>query len=145
VRQQAVVARWFWGPVPTEEAVYPRATADAGGRPLDGTQRYRIHFPAGGLPPVDGFWSFTVYGPDMFLVPNDAHRYSVSGDTPGLVTNPDGSLDVHLQSTPPADAAARANWLPTPAGRFNVIMRLYLPRRPILHGTWDYPPITRLT
>jgi hypothetical protein len=141
LEERAVVARWFWGPVPAEEAVYPRAVGDADGRSLDGAHRYRVRFPAGGLPPVDGFWSLTVYGPDMFLVANDAGRYSISGDTPGLVTSADGSVDVHLGATPPPEGPA--NWLPTPTGPFNVIMRLYLPRRPILDGTYDYPPLTR--
>jgi hypothetical protein len=142
LRERAIVARYFWGPVPAEEAVYPRAVSADDGQPLDGAKRYRIRFAAGRQPPVDGFWSLTAYGPDMFLVPNPAGRYSVSGDTPGLVTNADGSLDVLLQHDPPA--GREANWLPVPAGPFNVIMRLYLPRAPITDGTYEYPEITVL-
>ena len=82
----------------------------------------------------------TVYGPDMFLVPNPANRYSISGDTPGLVRNTDGSLDLFLQQQPPP--AGPANWLPVPAGPFNLVMRCYLPRAPILDGSYAYPPIT---
>ncbi|HEY8527266.1 MAG TPA: DUF1214 domain-containing protein [Acidimicrobiales bacterium] len=140
LKERAIVARYFWGPVPAEEAVYPRAVADADGRPLDGARRYRIRFPAGGLPPVEAFWSLTVYGPDMFLVPNPAGRYSLSGDTPGLVTNADGSLDVLLQREPPA--GREANWLPVPDGPFNLIMRLYLPGEAVVDGTYEYPPVT---
>jgi hypothetical protein len=142
LKERAIVARYFWGPVPAEEAVYPRATGDRDGHPLDGRdgQRYRIHFAPGGLPPVEAFWSLTVYGQDMFLVPNEAGRYSLSGDTPGLVRNDDGSLDVYLQHDPPP--TNEANWLPVPAGPFTVIMRLYLPGEPVLDGTYDYPPIT---
>jgi hypothetical protein len=137
---RAVIARYFWGPVPAEEAVYPSAGVDGDGQPLDGTRRYRIHFPDGELPPVDAFWSLTVYGPDMFLWQNPANRYGLSGDTPGLVTNPDGSLDIHLQHDAPT--GQEANWLPVPEGRFTVIMRLYLPQAAILDGTYNYPPIT---
>ncbi len=137
---RAVVAKYYWGPVPAKEAVYPRAlTADDGGA-LDGAKQYRIHFPAGKTPPVDAFWSVTVYGPDMFLVPNAANRYSLSGDTPGLVRNDDGSLDVFLQQQPPPTGTG--NWLPIPAGPFNLVMRCYLPRPPILDGSYAYPPIT---
>jgi hypothetical protein len=144
LKERAIVARYFWGPVPAEEAVYPRATGDADGRPLDGGdgRRYRIHFPPGGLPPVEAFWSLTVYGPDMFLVPNPSGRYSLSGDTPGLATNGDGSLDVYLQAEPPP--GHEANWLPVPAGPFNLIMRLYLPGEPILDGSYEYPPTTAI-
>jgi hypothetical protein len=140
LQERAVVARYFWAPVPAEEAVYPQATEASDGHPLDGAKRYLVHFPAGGLPPVDAFWSLTVYGPDMFLVPNRAGRYSLSGDTPGLSPNADGSLDVLLQHEPPE--GREANWLPVPDGPFNLTMRLYLPRSPILDGTYDYPPIS---
>lgn len=90
-------------------------------------------------PPVDAFWSLTVYGPDMFLVPNAAGRYVVGGDTPGLVTGADGCIDVLLQRDAPP--VPQVNWLPVPAGALNLIMRLYLPRAPILDGTYQYPPI----
>jgi hypothetical protein len=144
LRERAIVARYFWGPVPAEEAVYPRAVEASDGRPLDGGggKRYRIHFPPGGLPPVEAFWSLTVYGADMFLVPNPAGRFSLSGDTPGLEPNDDGGLDVYLQADPPR--GREGNWLPIPDGPFNVIMRLYLPGEPILDGTYDYPPITAI-
>jgi hypothetical protein len=138
--QRATVARYFWGPVPAAEAVYPRATSGSDGRPLDGSKRYVIHFPKGGLPPVDAFWSFTVYGSDMFLVRNRENRYSLSGQSPGLTTNADGSLDVYLQRDAPP--GREANWLPVPAAGFNVIMRLYLPGRAVLDDSYRYPALT---
>ncbi len=137
---RAVVAKYYWGPVPAKEAVYPRALTADDGLALDGAKQYRIHFAVGKTPPVDAFWSVTVYGPDMFLVPNAANRFSISGDTPGLVRNADGSLDLFLQQQPPP--AGAANWLPVPAGPFNLVMRCYLPRAPILDGSYAYPPIT---
>jgi hypothetical protein len=137
---RAVVAKYYWGPVPAKEAVYPRAATADDGLALDGSKQYRIHFAAGKTPPVNAFWSVTVYGPDMFLVPNAVNRYSISGDTPGLVRNADRSLDLFLQQQAPA--AGTANWLPVPAGPFNLVMRCYLPRAPILDGSYSYPPIT---
>ena len=101
--QRAIIAKTFWGPVPAAEAVYPHARVASDGKPLDGSKHYRIHFPVGGLPPVNAFWSLTVYGPDHFLVPNSADRYSISGDSPGLVFGADGSLDIYLQRTAPAE------------------------------------------
>ncbi|QYC40228.1 hypothetical protein Nocox_13050 [Nonomuraea coxensis DSM 45129] len=142
LRERAMVARYFWGPVPAEEAIYPRTSTSADGLPLDGSKRYRVRFPKDGLPPVDAFWSLTAYGPDMFLVPNRFGRYSISGDDPGLVTGADGSLDLHLSHEPPA--GFEANWLPVPPGRFNLILRLYLPRRPVLDGAYAYPPVAVL-
>jgi hypothetical protein len=137
---RAVIARYFWGPVPAEEAVYPRLAVADDGRSLDGSRRYRLRFEADDLPPVDAFWSVTAYGEDMFLVPNDQNRYSLSGDTPGLETGADGSVELHIQHEPPP--GGEANWLPVPAGPFTLIMRLYLPQEPILDGSWSIPPVT---
>lgn len=139
LRQQAVIARYFWGPVPAEEAVYPRAVTASDGKPLDGSKRYRIHLAGDDLPPVDGFWSFTVYGRDLYFYPNEIDRYSLSGETPGLVRSADGSVDIELSHTRPGDADV--NWLPVPDGPFTLVMRLYLPQKPILEGTWSCPPI----
>jgi hypothetical protein len=139
LRQRAVIARSFWGPVPAEEAVYLRAVEATNGKPLSGDMQYRIRLDGDDLPPVDGFWSFTVYGQDLYFVANEIDRYSLSGETPGLVTAKDGSIDIVLAHQRPRQP--RANWLPTPAGPFTLIMRLYLPQQPILNGTWDYPLI----
>ncbi|MGN6692801.1 MAG: DUF1254 domain-containing protein [Aquihabitans sp.] len=139
LRDQAVIARYFWGPVPAEEAVYPRAVRASDGKPLDGSKRYRIRFAGDDLPPVDAFWSLTVYGEDLYFVPNEIDRYSISGDTPDLVTAPDGSIEVLLSTDRPD--GGDVNWLPTPDGPFTLVMRLYLPQQPILDGEWDYPTI----
>lgn len=139
LRDQAVIARSFWGPVPAEEAVYPRAVEASDGKPLDGSKRYRIRFAGDDLPPVDAFWSLTVYGEDLFFVPNEIDRYSLSGETPGLVRSADGSIEAVLARERPTEPGV--NWLPVPATPFTLIMRLYLPQQAILDGTWDYPPI----
>lgn len=141
--EQAFVARSFWGPVPAEEAVYPRCVSADDGEPLDGSKRYRIELAADDLPPVDAFWSYTVYGEDLYFVANPIDRFSISGETPGLVVADDGSITIALQAADPGDATV--NWLPTPEGPFTLVMRCYLPQQPILDGTYRYPPVQLAT
>ena len=126
-----------------EDAIYPSARLDAGGKPLDGSHRYRIHFKPAQRPPVNAFWSLTVYGEDDFVIDNPLQRYAL-GDRDPLVTNPDGSLDILLQADAPAEAM-RANWLPIKAGNpFLVNARLYWPQAALLKGRWNMPGIERL-
>jgi hypothetical protein len=138
---RAAVAQTGWGANGPEEALYPQAATDVDGKPLTGASRYVIHFAPGQLPPVRdlGFWSLTVYTPDRFLVTNPIDRYSVGGDTPGLVTNGDGSLDVYLQHDAPT--GHEANWLPTPDGAFTMSLRMYLPLPSAIDGSYTYPTV----
>ncbi|QFU74377.1 DUF1254 domain-containing protein [Halioglobus maricola] len=129
------------GALPPEEAIYPNAISDAQGQPLSGEHRYRIHFPPGQTPPVDAFWSLTMYDANGFLVENPIDRYTL-GDRDTLVFNEDGSLDVLIQHDAPL--GSQDNWLPAPAGEFAVTMRLYLPRDTVLDGSWRVPGIERL-
>ena len=99
-----------------QEALYPVASVDSSGNQLTGTNAYDIHFAPGQLPPVGAFWSVTLYNQAGSLVANPLNKYSVGSLTPGLVTNPDGSLDIRIQNTEPASGPA--NWLPAPAGPF---------------------------
>lgn len=138
---RAAVARNGWGANVPAEAVYPAADADATGAPLDGRNLYRIHFAAGALPPVQAFWSLTLYGSDHFFVDNPLHRFAL-GDRSDLVYGADGSLDVYVGGAPPAGFAA--NWLPAPADAFSLILRLYLPDARVLDGSWAPPPIERV-
>jgi hypothetical protein len=138
---RAVVANYLWGANVPEEAVYLRAAVSADGQPLDGSKSWVVHFAANELPPVSAFWSVTLYGPDMFFVANPSNVYSVSGDTPGLQANADGSLDVLVQATQPANASLQANWLPAPSGKFYLMLRMYMPGAAVLSGTWPYPAV----
>jgi hypothetical protein len=145
---RAVVARVGWGANVPEEAVYTVGRMDAEGAPLDGSEgrTYRVTFPDGGLPPVDAFWSLSVYGADMFFAEHPSGRYSIGDRTPGLVSADDGSLEIilsHDQPTPPAGGEP-PNWLPVPDGPFVLMLRLYLPGQEILDGDYDYPPIEPL-
>lgn len=141
--QRALVARVGWGANVPEEAVYSITRVDAAGDPLDGSRAYRLRFPPGELPPVDAFWSLTVYGEDLFFAPTPTDRYAIGDRTPGLTREPDGSLELVLSPDEPAAAAdgRPANWLPVPDGRFVLMLRLYLPRPEILDGSYRFPAV----
>jgi hypothetical protein len=125
------------------EAAYAMVYEDAGGRPLDGDHRYELRFPV--APPCRAFWSVTMYDtPDFFLVENPIGRYSIGDRTPGLQLAGDGSLTIVMQRDEPAEADRRANWLPTPAGTFRPILRMYEPDDAVFDGGYELPPITRV-
>lgn len=124
------------------EAAYALAWDDGDGHPLEGAQSYTLRFEK--PPPVDAFWSVTMYGlPDRQLVANPIERCSIGDRTPGLSYDDDGSLTLLLQPQRPADDKTAANWLPTPEGRFRPILRMYTPHAAILDGTYELPPIRR--
>lgn len=124
-----------------QDAIYPIALTDGDGEPLDGTNDYVLHFDASEIPPVDAFWSVTVYDNDGYQVANSLDRFALSSWMP-LQKGPDGSLELYFQSASPG-AEKEANWLPIPEGPFNVTMRLYAPRSDVLLGKWAPPPIAR--
>jgi hypothetical protein len=127
-----------------EEALYPVAKVDADGLPLGGEHAYRLTFAAGAFPPVDAFWSITMYSRQARpLVPNPIDRYAIGDRTAGLEPEADGSLAIRIQHSEPP-SRARANWLPAPRGPFHLIMRLYVPRASALDGTWVPPPVERV-
>jgi hypothetical protein len=136
---RALTAYKGLGALAPEEAVYAMGDFDADHQPLDGRHRYVLRFEPGDLPPVDGFWSVTLYDADRFLYPDPLGRHSIGDRTPDLGRDPDGGLSLVVGHEPPADGA---NWLPAPAGGFYVIMRLYLPRSEL--RTWVMPPLQRL-
>ena len=129
-----------------EDAVYPISMKDADGNAYDGSKyNYVMHFEKGGLPPVDGFWSLTMYDKDLFFVPNAIDRYNVSQDDT-LVTSPDGSVDLYIQADSPGEDK-QANWLPAPRGEFKLVLRVYGPSKTppsILDGSWTPPPVKRV-
>jgi hypothetical protein len=140
--KRAIVARLGLGANLPEDAIYPINLADETGKPLDGANNYTLHFVKGDTPPVDAFWSVTLYDPQGFQVANPLNRFAVNGWMP-FKYNTDGSLDLYFQSESPA-SDKEANWLPTPKGSFNLTMRLYAPRSEALTGKWNPPPVTRL-
>jgi hypothetical protein len=140
--RRAVVAMVGLGANQPVDAVYPLNVADADGHPLDGGNVYRIHFERAELPPVDAFWSLTMYDAQGFQAANPINRFAI-GDRDPLVYNPDGSLDIAIQHASPG-ADGEENWLPAPLGPCGVTMRLYSPRPEALDGRWSPPPIRRV-
>jgi hypothetical protein len=138
--RRAMVAMTGIGANLPHDAVYAPAFTDAAGKPLTGDNTYLIHFNPGELPPVHAFWSITLYNEKGYLVENPIHRYAVSPHLHPLVYNSDGSLDIFTGNTPPGKSF-ELNWLPAPAGSFNLILRMYWPNEPILTGTWTPPEI----
>lgn len=126
-----------------EEALYPVGRQDSDGRPLTGTCRYELSFEAKTTPPVDAFWSVTLYDDEGQMVPNVINRYSIGDRTPGLARGMDGSLKLLIQANPPRPSE-RSNWLPAPKGRFYLMMRLYRPKAAVLQGLWSPPRIERV-
>ncbi|MGA9161699.1 MAG: DUF1254 domain-containing protein [Actinomycetota bacterium] len=130
-----------------EDAVYPLSQKDTHGDKYDGGKHsYVMRFEKGHLPPVKGFWSLTVYDPDFFFVPNPIDRYCLS-QRDMFATNDDGSVDLYLQAESPGPDK-EANWLPTPDGEFQLVLRLYWPEDTppsILDGSWTPPPVRRTT
>jgi hypothetical protein len=141
--KRAIVAQLGLGANLPEDAIYPLNLADESGKPLDGANKYTLHFDRGDAPPANAFWSVTLYDADGYQVPNPLNRFAVSSWMP-FKYNADGSLDLCFQNENPG-ADKEANWLPAPKGAFNLTMRLYAPRSEALTGKWNPPPVTRLS
>lgn len=125
------------------EAVYAPTYLDSDGKQLDGSNSYTLTLNP--TPPAGAFWSLTMYSvPDFFLVDNIAHRYSLGSNTDGIEYGDDGSLTIHMSADEPTDPAARANWLPTPAGPFRPLLRIYEPDQSVVDGTYQIPAIQRV-
>lgn len=126
---------------PKEVSTYDVAFVDGAGAPLSGRNRYVLKFSP--PPPVNAFWSLTMYSAEtQIFVPNPISRYSVGDRTKGIVYGADGSLEIFLQHEAPTDPKERANWLPAPEGRFYLVTRHYSPKAAILTGDWAPPAVT---
>jgi hypothetical protein len=127
-----------------EEAIYPSYYVDAEGQKLEGAHDYTLHFAPGLLPPVNSFWSLTMYElPASLLVENPIDRYIINSPMlKDLLRDADGGITLYVQHNSPG-AAWEANWLPAPKGPFSIIMRLYWPKAEALDGTWKLPPLSR--
>lgn len=139
---RAVVAYSGLGANLNKDASYPKTSVDSEGEQLNGDNRYILHFNKNETPPVNGFWSITVYGPDLFFYANPIKRYNL-GSRNKFKYNEDGSLDIYFQhNTPGKDK--ESNWLPVPKGPFNLILRLYWPTDYFLNGKWQPPAVKKI-
>jgi len=123
-----------------EEAMYPAYRVDSEAQPLDGSKRYTLHFKADEFPPVNAFWSVTMYDlPASLLVENPINRYLINSPMlPDLKRDADGGVTIHIQHESPGPDK-EANWLPAPQGPFWCAMRLYWPKEAALDGSWKQP------
>jgi hypothetical protein len=128
-----------------QDAVYPTSMKDGEDRTYDGANKYVIRFPKGQTPPVSGFWSITMYDANYFFVANPINRYSIS-PRQNLKINPDGSTDLYIQKDSPGKDK-ESNWLPAPAGKFILMLRMYWPNEKspsIINGSWKIPPVKKV-
>ena len=127
---------------PRNEATYFGQEYDKDNARLNGTNVYTVTFPAGGTPPVNGFWSMTLYDADHFFAPNQLGRFSLGTKNKQLKLNSDGPLTIYVQNTPPS-SDKRTNWLPAPKGDFESFIRAYGPKDETLNNLWPPPPVFR--
>ena len=133
--KRAIVTQLGLGANLPEDAIYPLNLGDETGKPLNGANKYAIHFGKEEIPPVDAFWSITLYDNDGFQVANSINRFAVSSWMP-FKRDADGSLTLYIQNESPG-ADRESNWLPAPKGPFNLTMRLYAPKSEALTGLWN--------
>jgi hypothetical protein len=142
--KRAIVALGGLGANQPEDAIYPLIVADADGRPVTAESNYVLHFEKGDLPPVNAFWSLTMYDADGFQVANPLNRFAL-GDRDDMKFNADGSLDLYVQNQNPGPDK-EANWLPGPkSGPLGLTMRLYAPKPQVADGRWDPPALKRVS
>jgi hypothetical protein len=127
---------------PRKESAYFGQEYDMKGKRLSGANSYAVTFPKDELPPVDGFWSMTLYDEDHFFAPNKINRFSLGTKNKDLVFGPDGSLTIYVQNSQPTGEKAR-NWLPAPKGNFELFLRAYWPKAAIMENKWSPPPVTK--
>ena len=125
--------------------MYPSYAVDADGQKLDGANRYAVRFTPDQLPPVNAFWSMTMYDfPAQLMVANPLNRYLLNSPMiPQFKKDADGGFTLYFQNESPG-ADKEANWLPAPEGPFLIVMRLYWPKAEALDGKWQAPPLKRV-
>ena len=127
------------GPIP-QDALYWWSFTNATGVPYSGANTYVLHFANNSTPPVNAFWSVTLYDSQGHFVPNPVNRYAISPHLGNLTYNPDGSLDIYIQNASPGPGK-ESNWLPAPSGGFMLLLRQYWPQESALNGSWVPPAV----
>lgn len=126
-----------------EENVYPAALVDREGKSLSDANKYVMRFPKGQTPPVNAFWSVTMYDQTFNFIDNPINRYAVGDRTTSLKLDADGSLPIYIQKERPSEDKV-GNWLPSGAGNFHLVLRAYWPKDEIIKGKWTPPGIDRV-
>ena len=140
--KRSIVAMAGLGANQPEDAIYPLNIVDADGKPVVAENKYVLSFKKAELPPVNAFWSLTMYDAEGFQVANTINRFAI-GDRDALKFNPDGSLDLYIQHESPG-SDKEGNWLPAPkSGALGLTMRLYAPKPEALDGRWNPPAIKK--
>jgi hypothetical protein len=124
-----------------QDAVYPSSSVDSAGNPYNGANKYVLHFAKGETPPVNGFWSLTMYNEAGFFIANPINRFAIGNRNP-LKYNADSSVDLYFQNLSPGKDK-ESNWLPAPTGSFNLMLRMYWPADKFLSGNWTPPAVVK--
>lgn len=127
------------------ETKYFYQDLDASGARLNSANRYTVTFAKDGTPPVNGFWSLSIYNEHHFFVANPINRFSVGTKNKDLKFAADGSLTIYVQPDAPTDPVQRANWLPAPKGDFSLYVRTYWPKAAAMDGSWTPPAVQRVS
>ncbi|WP_394562091.1 DUF1254 domain-containing protein [Aquipseudomonas alcaligenes] len=138
--RRAWVAKAYIATNKPDDALYIGTDYDGKGARLQGAQRYSLTFPAGQLPPAEDFWSLSAYDGDHFFAPNAINRFSIGTKNKNLQKNADGSLTLYVQHDSPG-ADKESNWLPVPAERFSLLLRLYSPSKRVVEGGYQMPAV----
>jgi hypothetical protein len=126
-----------------DETKYFYQDLDASGARLSSANRYTVTFAKDQTPPVNGFWSLSIYNEHHFFIANPINRFSVGTKNKDLKLADDGSLTVTVQADEPTDPVARANWLPAPKGDFSLYVRAYWPKPAVMDGSWTPPAVEK--
>ena len=123
-----------------QDALYPISNTTTAGVPYSGANNYVLHFANNSTPPVNAFWSVTLYDNQGYVIPNPLNRYTIAPHLSNVTYNPDGSLDIYVQHASPG-ANKESNWLPAASGAFQLALRLYWPQESALNGSWVPPAV----
>jgi hypothetical protein len=140
--QRAFISAIGLGANRPQDAVYSTSEVDAYGNQYNGANKYVVHFDVGRTPPVNAFWSMTMYDENFFFTENPLNRFNVSSRT-NFKRNDDGSIDIYVQRESPG-ADLEPNWLPAPAGKFKLMMRMYWPKAEVSQGRFSLPPVVKV-
>jgi hypothetical protein len=140
---RAAMAANLTGANVPEEILYPNTRVDDEGAVLSGANKYVLRFDKEKIPPVSVFWNLNMYDEKEFFIENNFKRYSIGSTTDGLKMGGDGSITIYIQKDDPGPDK-QSNWLPAPAGSFNLTMRLYGAQTPILDGSYRLPGVKRV-